>query len=112
MASSRSVFVTDRMASRSLMSARPMRSSWVAMVLTLPVVRDPGEEEAPHQGTDGFFIAYVNVGIGAGCVGQQDACRPLPYPAGRFGIELGPQPRPDERAGDAQHLVEAGEGQA
>src|SRR5437879_5204558 len=78
---STSLLVIERIASRSLMSLRPMISSLVEAMTLLSLLRsggdEPGQHECVHQATGGRLVGQVDVVGRAGGVRQHDPDAPL-----------------------------------
>src|SRR5438874_119823 len=112
---STSVLVIDRIASRSLTSVRPMRSSVVAMAL-VPFgagrYGQAGKNERHHQVANGLLVGQVELLGRAERVREHDARHPLRRPGGAGATDVGGEERRGGGADEAEHGVEATEGDA
>src|SRR6476646_2422189 len=77
--SSTSVLVTDRIASMSLISARPMMSSVADMSFTFRGLlrREGRDDELAHEAQGGIGVAEVDSAGGSEEVGEHHAGQPL-----------------------------------
>src|SRR3954447_15938059 len=116
--SSTSLLVIARIASRSLMSVRPISSSLVDMgrllyglfISTVCSCDKSGQDVGPDQATNGFLVAHVDaVGRGEG-VGENQARQPLGDAGRLVGADVGRQIRSGEARDGGEHPVGLTEG--